>query len=398
MDNKFSAQAQALGYFYQARYALFQILENLERTELSIENLDDITFEKDGNPVELLQLKHHINRKASLSDTSDDLWKTLGIWSTRSLEKSISFPETMLTLVTTSSAPNNSVATFLRPKNRNYKLALEKLLSIAQNSKNKKLKKSFETFLELSQKQQEMLIKSIYILDNATNIANVENEIKKEIKIAVRQKHLEGLYERLEGWWFNKVVKHLMDKSITPIKGIEVHNKIREIAEQFKPESLPIDFLNAIPPNTPDPEGDNRLFVVQLRQIAIQNKRIEKAILDYYRAFEQRSKWVREELLIGDDLEEYEKKLIDEWDRYFLMLQDDFPIEKLNEQEMKKFGRGVYNWVNNVADIRIRDQVTEPYVMRGSYHILADQNPPPLYWHPKFIEKLKELLIIPNGG
>lgn len=47
-----------------------------------------------------------------------------------------------------------------------------------------------------------------------------------------------------------------------------------------------------------------------------------------------------------------------------------------NELDYKKFGRKVFNWMEQEADIRIRSQVTEPYVMRGSYHMLADQKLP----------------------
>jgi hypothetical protein len=80
MTTSFSAGPQALGYLYQARYSLYTILCN-EEFELSVESLDDIAFEADGNPRELLQLKHQTNRAASLTDSSPDLWKTLRVWS-----------------------------------------------------------------------------------------------------------------------------------------------------------------------------------------------------------------------------------------------------------------------------------------------------------------------------
>ena len=47
---------------------------------MSLETLDDVVFESDSNPSELLQVKHHLNHKASLKDKSVDLWKTIGIW------------------------------------------------------------------------------------------------------------------------------------------------------------------------------------------------------------------------------------------------------------------------------------------------------------------------------
>ena len=40
--------------------------------------------------------------------------------------------------------------------------------------------------------------------------------------------------------------------------------------------------------------------------------------------------------------------------------------------------------------LRIRERVTEPYVVRGAFHILANASPSPrVYWHPRFLERLR---------
>jgi hypothetical protein len=353
-------------------------------------------FEKQGSPQELLQLKHHTN-PASLTDSSCDLWKTIRIWSTNFREGEISFPDTALTLVTTAQAPDDSIAALLRPdNNRQPKLAAKRLLDIASTSTNASLTSSFDAFKALSPHQQAMLTQAIQILDNSPSIIDTACEIKDRLKVAVRRRHLDALYERLEGWWLGKMVRHLGGESTDLITGFEVFDKIREIAEQFGPEVLPIDYLEAQPPIPPDPETDNRRFVMQLKEIAVNNRRIEKAILDYYRAFEQRSRWAREELLIGDELEQYEKKLVDEWERFYLALQDDWQLDEATatEQDCQRFGREVYKWIDQAANIPIRPRVTEEYVMRGSYHILADRNPPGVWWHPLFVKRLEQLLTV----
>ncbi len=396
MNTEFSAGPQALGYYYQVRHALYLILENREEAELSIESLDDVVFEEGGSSVELIQVKHHIDRKASLTDNSADLWKTIRVWSTNLNEKRILFPDILLTLVTTAKAPDGSIASLLRPDpdpNRDSKSANRRLIDIATNSNNESLKQAFEAFMILSSRQREELVNSIQVLDISPNISDTANKIKEKI-LGVRREHLDGLYERLDGWWFEKVIYHLSGKSRDTITRYEVYDKIVEITEQFHPDALPIDFLDAEPPTSLDSEGANRRFVHQLSIIMVKNRRIEKAIMDYYRAFEQRSRWVREDLLIGDELEKYEKKLVDEWDRHFLALEDEFSIDGAREEELQKFGRQIYKWADVEADIRIRHQVTEKYVMRGSYHILADQDPPRVWWHPKFIERLETLLTV----
>jgi hypothetical protein len=78
-----SAAQSAAGYLYQARLALAECLRYAyadSGIEIAIEKLDDVSFEKDGSPLELLQAKHHLKRLGDLTDTSVDLWKTLRVW------------------------------------------------------------------------------------------------------------------------------------------------------------------------------------------------------------------------------------------------------------------------------------------------------------------------------
>jgi len=402
LNTQFSAPSQALGYLYQAIYALYLILDKSEDTEIKIEGLDDIDFQQKGSPAELLQLKHHTAHQASLSDSSPDLWKSIRIWSSHLLDGNIAMPETILTLVTTAKAPENSVAALLRPNClRDSELACKKLKEIAEESENKKLIPAFTTFQSLSPQQKQALSNAIFILDGSPDISDAGNLIREKLKFSTRREHREGLYERLQGWWFEKVIRHLKNKSVQSISGFEVADKIFFIADQFKSDALPLDFLQAEP--SVEYAWDNRQFVLQLKAISVQSRRIQKAILDYYRAFEQRSRWAREELLFDDELEIYEQKLIDAWERYYdrlcdeYLLEHDIPINQAHEKEQIRFGHSVFGWMEE-NEIPIRPQVTEAYVMQGSYHILADHENPCIHWHPAFLERLKTVMKQAEGG
>ncbi|WP_416208261.1 ABC-three component system protein [Halomonas sp.] len=61
----------------------------------------------------------------------------------------------------------------------------------------------------------------------------------------------------------------------------------------------------------------------QLDLIKAGKRRVAAAIRDYYRAFEQRSRWLRDELVVGLDLRRYEKRLIEEWDLVFEGMRDE---------------------------------------------------------------------------
>jgi len=118
--------------------------------------------------------------------------------------------------------------------------------------------------------------------------------------------------------------------------------------------------------------------------------------LDYYRAFEQRSAWARQNLLVSGEMEEYEDRLVDEWSRY-----RDVVFEELDEDSadavLLEAGKALYQWadlqIGNSSTLRIRERVTEPYVVRGAFHILANSRPlPRVYWHPRFLSRVGQLL------
>jgi hypothetical protein len=111
-SNRFSAAGSALGYLAQVEYALLIALQRMDNDDsfrLSLETIDDITFEVSGQPRELWQSKHHVGRQGSLGDASPDLWKTLHNWIETSDTDSACF------LLTTVAAPPNSAARLLGP-------------------------------------------------------------------------------------------------------------------------------------------------------------------------------------------------------------------------------------------------------------------------------------------
>jgi hypothetical protein len=387
----FSASASASGYLYQARYALWLLLGAEPDDELSIEQLDDIAFEKEGTPTQLIQTKHHIKTTASLIDTSIDLWKTLRVWS-ESLRDGIFRPsETILTLVTTGNAPDKSAASKLRPlpsTERNVSEALDILVRVANEKTVKSNEKGYDAFLDLTNTQRRALVNSIRILDSSPNIIDTKNEILALLRVATRPKFLELVYERVEGWWFDKVINHLAGNLTANISYKELLAKINDIQDEYRDDNLPIEFLRAIAPEIDKLSDEERMFVEQLRLVAVQEPRIRHAINDYFKAFQQRSKWTREELLHCEEIELYEEQLINEWQRLHEIMKEDMgssPTDEVMEHE----GRALFNSIEGMA-IHIRARCTEPYIMRGSYHILSSRLR--VGWHAQFLERLNKVL------
>ena len=399
MSTNFSAGPQMLGYLHQVRYALYSLLADQRGdTMLYVEELDDVVKKNQGI-VTLEQLKHHTVEDAAISEYSSELWRTLRVWFTEWDEGMLKPEEAMLCLITTATAKGDGTVAKLRPGAiRDIQGARERLMEIATAAESTALAVPFKAFLvntktgiTRSLLDIDRLLNAVVVIHNSPNIDQVESKIKQLIN-GIRSSKLEAAYNRIEGWWFQKVVKHLLNESKDPISQYETKEMIAEINEQFRPDSLPIDYEDYELTPRQETEYTNRLFVRQLNSIDIVGERLYNAVLDYYKAFEQRSRWVRETLVIDDDLLKYEKRLAREWKRYMGILESKLP--QSTDEEHVRFGVELLDWMELTANLPIRREmpIGHEYIMRGSFHLLADEAAPRVYWHPKFLEQLSTIL------
>ena len=386
LNSEFSAGPSALGYLYQVRYALVILLTTQNPdTVVSIEKLDDVAFEETGEPAQLLSLKHRITHTASLSDSSADLWKTLRIWASKVENGEVDLSSIILSLVTTASAPSGSAAELLRDgSGRDEGKALQILHRAGTGSTAKTVKKGYAAFKALSTEAQASLVSRIRVLDASPDILMARAQLEFTLRYGTRAEFLSAFCDRLEGWWFRRAVEHLQKPQTVPgISWKEVQMEIEDLAEQFKRDNLPIDFPIELDMEETDLSSDERVFVEQLRLIALGSQRVKIAISDYWRAFQQRSRWVRENLLLDEALEQYEDRLIREWREQFLMMQENMKPGADSAEE----GRNLFNRLLVTGNhIPIRPSFPNPFVMRGSFHMLA--NSLKVGWHPAFEERL----------
>lgn len=397
--DKYSASEQGLGYIYQARLALLHLLQVPESTSILLEKDDDLDFIDGEGGKSLASLKHKaIGDK--LTDLSTDFWKSVNIWLERYSRDDRAASNLRFFLFTTGKVSADSFLARLLPDvpvASGDDPALTDLANAALAKTTSQLIGPIaKKFNELSDPEKQDFLERILILDGSPRIAEIPAIIMDKHMRSIRREHREFVFERLEGWWTDAVIKHLTGSRPEGIFGYEVSDKLSNFAEEYKADNLPINFRGKVPDGEIDTNADPRLFVAQLREIGISSNRIRSAILDYYRAFEQRSAWARENLLVLGEVEEYEDRLADEWSRY-----KDVVFEKLNddsaEEALREAGATLFNWAEfetgKIESLRIRARVTEPYVLRGSFHILADAAPEPkVYWHPRFIDRLGKVL------
>ncbi len=399
--DQFSAGEQGLGYLYQPRLALLQLLQLPEDTSVFVEKDDDLDFVDIGGKKTLASLKHKAEGER-LTNLSTDFWKSVRIWLVRYEEDGRLESTHSFYLFTTSEVSDTSfLKAFLpaAPVRAADEVPLSSLATAAlAETKSDFIQKVGTQLQALNEAEQTDFWERIVIFDRSPRIDDIPSLIKDRHMRSIKREFRGPILERLEGWWHDTVLALLTGKRSLPIHGYEVSDKLTAFADEYKSDNLPIMFRGKMPDAEIDIENDGRLFVRQLREIGISSARIRNAILDYYRAYEQRSAWTRQNLLVSTELEEYEDRLEDEWSRYRDVVFETLD-EDCAESVMREAGQRLYQWADlesgNISTLRIRERVTEPYVVRGGFHILANLTPTPrIYWHPLFLRRLSELLAV----
>ena len=386
------ASEQMLGYLYQVRYALALLLENDNSDcQISIEKFDDVAFSKDDIPIQLIQLKHHIQHQGNLADASTDMWRTIKVWLDAISETPDILDGTNFLIITTATAPIDSAAFLLKKdSNRNPDTAYQKLKTVCFSSVNQAHQRYYDAFREAGEDTVKQLIRQIYIIDCASNIIDVEKDILKHIRYSCIPKHQKMIYERLEGWWFKKAIDALCCDTPVFVNQNQVRSFIVSVSQEYADDNLPIDILDIDDLQESNFSANEKIFHEQLKLICLGNHRMQLALRDYYRAFRQRASWVRNDLLYVNELGQYEQRLIDEWERAFAAMEETLSeTNNAAEEEKAKEGRQLFSDIEK-RDIRIRPKCQEAFIMRGSYHILANQLK--IGWHVDFFDRLKQLL------
>lgn len=284
--DKYSAGEQGLGYIYQARLALLHLLQLPEDTAVLLEKDDDLDFVDSGGNKTLASLKHKAVGDR-LTDLSADFWKSVNIWLARYKRDGRTASNLRFFLFTTGTVSADSFLARLGPDQAAASGDAPTLTELADTALAKSTSKLIgpiaTAFNELSDPEKQDFLERILILDNSPRIGDIPATIRDKHMRSIRCEHREFVFERLEGWWTDAVIRQLTGASTEGIFGYEVSDKLSNFAEEYKADNLPITFRGKVPNDEIDTEADPRLFVAQLREIGISSSRIRNAILDYYR-------------------------------------------------------------------------------------------------------------------
>jgi len=394
--NKHDAPGQLAGYLYQVITALHLLFETTNpEAQLCIERFDDVAFIEEDIPKIMIQTKHHISKSGNLNDTSVDLWRTINSWCSSIKTNRASSKDTDYIIITTSNAKDGSAASYLkRTIARDWRIAKSILQSTAEKDAVQANQKYYRAYLSLSVEEQENLVQNTYICDSSPSIVNIENEIMRFVRVATLPDYEEYVYDKILGWWIRNVIHCLSSPEPVFISFRQLQSRLYDVGSEYKADSLPIDVDPLYQPTDEELGAllpENRIFIEQLNLIALSNDRLKRCIRDYYNAYRQRSQWVRENLLFVDDLVKYEADLIDEWERLFLIMKERISDygDQITEKDKCAHGNILFSTIED-QQLPIRQNVTKPFIMRGTYHELANQLK--VGWHIDFLERLCHLL------
>jgi len=138
-------------------------------------------------------------------------------------------------------------------------------------------------------------------------------------------------------------------------------------------------------------EHRTHTFVQQMQWVACPPVNLQKAIVDYYRAYTQAVRWVNEDLIGLAELAKFEAELVDEWEREFEWMVDTLDDDS-DDAAKEKAGRTMLRQLLAQAGITVRARYNEPFFTRGQRHRLADSGR--IGWHPDFESRIQQLLQV----
>jgi len=391
-DASHSAAPSAVGYQHQTWWALVELLRSgAERPDaaISLELFDDVAWDADGTPTELLQVKHHEGHSRTLTDRSVDWWKTLKVWMDTAVPGDITGPA--LVLVTTQVAKAGSAVSALRSQDRDEGGALQLLEVLAAEAGSEETRPARKQFMALQPSERRSLLNRVRILDGSPHVEDVPALVQACLHWTLPTGHEELFLAMVWRWWDAQALA-MLQRRLTGLDVGVAQNAIADIRDQFTRESLPtLVELSDVDAGAVARDYGAYPFVQQMEWVDFPPRNLQKAIVDYYRAYTQTFRWLNEDLVGVAELTRFEDELVDEWEREFEWMVDGLSADA-DETDKKNAGKKLLRELLSKSGIVVRSRYNDPFFARGKRHMLADSGR--MGWHADFESRIKVLLQV----
>lgn len=392
-----SAEASALGFYYQAFFALLTLLElDTDDAVVGIEQLDDVDLRANGQTL-LYQLKHSLSAAPPpITLKSRALWRTIKVWS--DALPGLNLSETTFHLVTVAGLSSDSALAVLTSLQANREelaisMAKEAQRVVDERAAAAKAGKTIlpyadrvdgcEAFLALSDTERLNLLRRTIIKRDSPNILRIEELVTRHLKL-VPPSERPAVAERLIEWWDRQVIYSLCGKRERVIARAELQYQITVIIGELEQDKLLPDFETVSQPENYQPDG---MLARQIRLVEGRPSDLSKAIREEWRAREQRAKWLNERPSMATVIGDYDLVLQEHWsDRHCQMVEECVQVE---DKEKCTSGLKLLRWSHDDAPKLVRPIATgwnAPYYVRGSYQVLAINLK--VGWHPDYAKLL----------
>lgn len=396
-----SAVGPALGYYYQAIYALRLLLvEENDGASIAIETWDDVVLEK-GAARELHQLKHTIDLSKTIGIKSAELWRTLTVW--LDYISSAGPTTTLFFLATVAKIQKDSELLCLRVPSSNraeLRIALDeeaqRVLNEVESAKkagkpqakwpHAERSKDCARYLAATGAQRNSLLRNWTLLPGSFSIADAQSELASIIRRSVPASILPQLTKQLLAWWDREVLETLTGERTIPLLADEVKSFITKRAADLLQNGFFEDtesFLLKLEPAAPAVQH-------QLDFIKAEQYQRTRSITAELLARAQRSAWMDADFTKAEALRKYDKRLIDEWSYRFTP-----KAEKCKDScdEIKEaHGRELLDWSHMDAPLQVR-RIDPNYdnldLARGTYIYLSGRGS--IGWHPDYVSLLNKV-------
>ncbi|AKL68111.1 ABC-three component system protein [Streptomyces sp. Mg1] len=387
-----SAAPNAVGYQHQTWWALVELLQSgASRPDaaITLELYDDIAWEQAGTPTELLQVKHHRGQHRALTDMSSDVWRTLKVWMDEASPQDPYGPA--LALVTTEIAGESNAVAALRPQSRDEPEALRLLEIVARTSQSGQTAEARAQFLDLGDTARLTFVSRIRVVDGSPRIEDVGAQVKQHLHWALPPGH-EDLFLAMVWRWWDEAALALLQGGQRGVDVGEAQAAIADIRDQFTRDNLPtLVELADVDGSALGQKYRTHPFVQQMQWVAFPPRNLQKAIVDYYRAYTHSVRWLEEDLIGATELTRFEHELIDEWEREFEWMLESL-TDSAGDEEKKTAGKALLRQLLAQTGLTVRSRYSDPFFARGQRHILADSGK--IGWHPDFETRIAELLSV----
>lgn len=393
-----TAVPSALGYYYQAVYALrLLLLRGMDDAYVSVESTDDVYLES-GSVRELHQLKHSNDPTSKIGIKSVGLWRTMTIWV--EFGRAHGFRYGIYYLATVASIDPQSPLLCLTEDGSSRELLVDALTVEAQRVLDEraaaqeagqpeekwphaKRYKGCEAFLSIPDSERLGFVQNIRAAPGSFQMANAVSEVSEFLRTTTPQQMLQPLAKALLAWWDREIVESMTGERKRSISLEEIRaflaRKTAELHESpFTDDSDTIDVGN--PSASPE-------LAFQHEVINASPSQLKRSARTEQRARVQRGRWLDNDVGVTAQIQRFDDRLIEEWgDRLEIGVDASQDAEKKREA-----GRALLDWSHFEAHTQIKpisSRYSDPDLIRGSFQMLSTESR--IWWHVDYLALLAE--------